>query len=358
MRDGRDVAADSAAQDGRHRSQIEMAFLSHVRRETEYAATHRTQEILMKMRDFVLLIALAAIWGASYLFIRIAVPDLGPFPLAGGRVALAGAVLFIGLRAAGHKSEIRMHWRKLLLLGGLNAAIPFSLISAAELHVTASLAAMLTATAPMWSAIFSAIWLGERIDARRATGLLLGVLGVSVLVGWSPLVLTPVVALSIAGVIVATASYALATVYSKRQLSGVPAPTLALGQQLGATVLLAVPALLRASAAQPHARSIGALTLLAVLCTAAAYLIFFQLLASIGPTRLSTVTYLIPVFGTTWGALFLGERVNGGMIAGITMVLISVLVVNDVQVMKALRTVVDRARHRAPPPLPQCASTE
>lgn len=291
----------------------------------------------MKTKDLIALFALAAVWGASYLFIRIAAPALGPFPLAGGRVALAGLVLWIGMRIAGQRPAIRENARKLLILGGLNAAIPFSLIAAAELHVTASMAAMLTATAPMWSAVFSALWLGERIRPRRAAGLLLGVVGVAVLVGWSAIEMTTTAVLSILAVLVATCSYVLATIYAKRNLAGVPAPTLALGQQLGAAALLAVPAAARVPHAHPTTSSVLALVALAVVCTALAYLLFFRLVASIGPTKVSTVTYIIPVFGTTWGALFLGEPVTHGMIAGLGLILMSVVLVNEVRLGRLLR---------------------
>src|SRR3954468_16240793 len=193
----------------------------------------------MKTRDLVLLFALAAVWGASYLFIRIAVPALGPFPLVGARVAIAAVVIWLAMRAMGQRPVVRAHWRPLLGLGAINAAIPFTLISAAELHITASLAAMLTATAPLWSAVFSAAWLGERLSGRRSMGLLLGLVGVGVLVGWSPIAPTRPVILSIAALLVATAGYGLAGVYTKRMLAGVPAMTLALGQQLGAAAWLA-----------------------------------------------------------------------------------------------------------------------
>jgi len=291
----------------------------------------------MKTKDLVALFALAAVWGASYLFIRIAAPALGPFPLAGGRVALAGLVLWLGMRAAGQRPAIRENARKLLILGGLNAAIPFSLIAAAELHVTASLAAMLTATAPMWSAVFSALWLGERIGARRGAGLVLGVCGVAVLVGWSAIEMTTTAALSIVAILVATCSYVIATIYAKRNLAGVPAPTLALGQQLGAAVLLAVPAAIRVPQAQPTTTAVLALAALVVFCTVIAYLLYFRLVASIGPTKLSTVTYIIPVFGMAWGALFLGEPVTRGMIAGLALILVSVVLVNEVRLGRLLR---------------------
>src|SRR5690554_1514671 len=127
----------------------------------------------MGARDLLTLFALAALWGASYLFIRIGVPALGPLPLAAGRTALAALVLWVGLRALGRRPVLRPHARGLLVLGATNAALPFFLIGAAELHLTASLAAILTATTPLWAVIFSVLWLGERITLRRSAGLLL-----------------------------------------------------------------------------------------------------------------------------------------------------------------------------------------
>src|SRR5687768_5698231 len=117
----------------------------------------------MRPRDLAALFGLAAVWGGSFLFIRIAAPSFGPFPLVAGRVVLGGLVLWAGLAAFGQRAELRAHWRKLLVLGALNAAIPFALIATAELRLTASLAAMLNATVPFWAALFGMIWLGERI---------------------------------------------------------------------------------------------------------------------------------------------------------------------------------------------------
>src|SRR5206468_8340182 len=130
--------------------------------------------------------ALAATWGASYLFIRVAAPELGPLPLAAARVGLAALVLWVSLGMRGHRLTLRPYAGRLLVLGALNAALPYSLLAAAELHVTASLAAMLGATQALWGALFGAIWLGERVTARAGAGLLLGVAGVGVLVGLGP----------------------------------------------------------------------------------------------------------------------------------------------------------------------------
>jgi drug/metabolite transporter (DMT)-like permease len=286
----------------------------------------------MRPKDLAILFALAAIWGASFLFIRVAAPALGPVPLVAARVVLAALVLVVGMRVVGYRPSLRAHASELLVLGALNAAIPFSLIAAAELRLAASLAAMLNATVPLWTALFGMIWLGERFSAKRGAGLLMGVFGVAVLVGWSPIVMTEEIVLSIVATLVATCSYGLSGIYAKRKLSGVPAPTLALGQQLGAAVWLVVPALWQAPDAHLTRAAALALVALAVLCTAVAYLMYFHLLAAVGPTKSSTVTYLLPLFGMVWGALFLHEPVTSGMLVGMALVLGSVLLVNDVRV--------------------------
>jgi drug/metabolite transporter (DMT)-like permease len=163
----------------------------------------------MRPRDFAGLVLLGALWGGSFLFIRVAVPALGPFLLAELRVGLAAVALFLFALAAGRVPEIRHRWRSFLVLGFLNAAVPFSLISAAEIHLTASLAAILNSTTVMFSAIVAAAWIGDVLTARKAIGIVLGIIGVSVLVGWDPLPLSGGVLLAVAAMLVASLSYAL-----------------------------------------------------------------------------------------------------------------------------------------------------
>ncbi len=285
----------------------------------------------MKLLDLLTLVVLAAVWGSSYLFIRVAVPAFGPAALVGGRVAL-GALLLGGFTVAFRRRvELRPIAGRLLMLALLNAAVPFVLISAAELHITASFAAVLNSTTPLFAAVFAVPWMNERFTPARTVGLFLGIAGVAVLVGWSPIPFTLPVALAVVAMLAASAGYAAAGIYARVRLAGVPTYTLALGQQVGAVAWLAVPTLVWAPSAVPPRDAWLALLALGVICTALAYLLYFRLLERVGPTKVTTVTYLIPGFGILWGVVFLGEPLTGGMAAGLALVLVSMVLVNEVR---------------------------
>jgi drug/metabolite transporter (DMT)-like permease len=284
----------------------------------------------MRPKELAALVTLAALWGGSYLFIRVAVPSLGPATLTGARVLLAALILWIGARALRQPLTLRPHLPRLVLLGAMNAALPYTLIGAAELHITASLAALLNATVPLFSAAIGAIWMGERLTTRRATALALGLAGVGLAVGWSPIVLTSATAWSIGAMLLASVCYAASGYYTKRHLAGVSAPTLALGQQLGALAWLVVPVAALPPAGPVPGAAVWAVVALAVLSTAVAYLLYFYLIARVGPTRTYTVAYLFPMFGMLWGALFLGEAITRGMVAGFALIVASVLLVNGI----------------------------
>lgn len=284
----------------------------------------------MRLSDVMALLLMGALWGASYLFIRVGVPDFGPVPFMAGRVALASAVLWMVLRLAGQRAPLRPYAGRMLVMGALNAALPFTLIAMAELRLNASLVAVLGATVPLFGAIVGAAWLRERISPVRAGGLLLGLVGVGVLTGWSPVTLDRTALLAIGATLLASLSYAVAGVYAKRTLAGGSPGVLALGQVLGALAWLAVPALLLLPESAPSAGSTGALAALAVFSTAFAFVLFFRTLDRIGTVRTQTVTYIIPAFGMLWGALFLGEQITGGMLAGFGLIIVSMLLVNGV----------------------------
>src|ERR687890_182305 len=285
----------------------------------------------MRPRDFAGLIMLGVLWGGSFLFIRVAVPALGPFMLVELRVGLAAAALFLYALAAGSMPKIRGRWRSFLVLGFLNAAVPFSLISTAEIHLTASLAAILNSTTVMFTAIVATVWMGDVLTARKAIGILLGIAGVTVLVGWDPLPLNGGVLLAVAAMLIASLSYALGATYAKQSFSGIPPLGMAIGQLCGAVVLLAPLAAVSVPAEAPSFVVALSILGLALLSTAVAYLIYFRLIENVGPTSTVTVTLLVPVFGLLFGILVLDEPFGSGPIAGLALILFSVVLITGVK---------------------------
>jgi len=276
----------------------------------------------MRPRELAALAALGALWGASFLFIRIAAPVLGPFPLMAGRVLLAAATLWGFAAARRIRLDFASYWRRLLLLGLCHAAVPFALVAAAEVHLSASQAAVLLAAQPLFTALLGTRF-GELMTARRWVGLGLGVAGVAVLVGWTPSGFDRTTLLADAAVLAAAFLYAAGTVYSQRRLGDVPIFTLALGQQIAAAAWLALPALVALPRARFEPAAMAAMVALAVLSTAIAYQLFFWLVARVGAARTAQVNYLIPGFGVLWGATFLGERFGASQLLGLAVVLAS-----------------------------------
>ena len=284
----------------------------------------------MRPRDLGALFLLGALWGASYMFIRIAVPALGPFVLMGLRVALAAGVLALCAAVVARIPKLRPRLLQFLIIGATNSAIPFSLIAAAEIELTASLAAILNSTTALFGAVVAAAWIGEALNARKIAGLLLGVVGVTVLVGWDPVPLNGIVLLSVAAMLAASLSYAVGGVYVKRTFVGIPPLTMAIGQQTGAVVILLPLAAITLPEKPPPLPAVLSALALALLCTAVAYLLYFHLIESAGPTKTFTVTFLIPGFGLLFGVLFLGEPVGVGTVVGLGIILSSVALVTGV----------------------------
>ena len=270
---------------------------------------------------------------------RIAAPALGPIVVAAARVGLAALALLGYALAVGLHPQWRSSWRQFLIMGGLNAAVPFTLITTAELHITAGLAAILNATTPLFTALVAALWLGERLTLSKGAGLLLGICSVGVLIGWSPLPPGPVGFASIGASLLAALFYAVAGVYAKRTFVGIVPLRLEIGQQLGATALLlplALPiGIVTAPTLRPTPGVIAAIVALAVLCTSVAYLLYFHLIASVGPTKTLSVTFIVPVFGLLWSTLFLHEPLGVNTFLGFGLILISVLLVTGLRLRPA-----------------------
>ena len=273
---------------------------------------------------------LGALWGGSFLFIRVAVEALGPFVLMELRVGLAVLALTLYALAVGRLSKLRARWREFLIIGTVNTAIPFSLIAAAEINLTASLAAIRNSTTVLFTALVAAVWMGDPLTMRKVVGVILGIVGVAVLVGWDPIELSGVVLLSVGAMLAASLSYALGAVYIKRTFKGIPPLSMSLGQLTGGALVL----LPLAAASLPGERPSAAVALsvlgLALLSTAVAYLLYFRLIENVGPTSTVTVTLLVPLFGLLFGVLLLDEPFGWGTLAGLAIILSSVTLVTGI----------------------------
>lgn len=273
----------------------------------------------MQRRDAVDLLLLGAIWGAAFLFIRVAVPDFGPVPLVEIRVIIAAAILWAAVAVRRQLGAFRGRWRGLTIIGALNTAVPFALFAYATETVPAGFAAVLNATTPLFGALLGGAFFGERLGFTRALGLGIGFFGVVVLVrGDLGLVGGPP---AIAAALVGALLYAVSAHLTRRLLPGVPSLVIAAGSLVASSVLLVIPTIWMWPAATPSPVAWMSMLALAVLATAIGYILYFRLLERVGATGAISVTYLIPLFGMVWGALFLHERITGPMLLGCGMIL-------------------------------------
>jgi drug/metabolite transporter (DMT)-like permease len=279
----------------------------------------------MNPRTATELLTLAALWGASFLFMRLGAGEFGPVMLSFLRVLIAALTLLPILVWSGHLAALRQHWKPIVMVGIINSALPFLAYSYAVLSVTGGLASVFNATSPLWGALIAWWWLGDRLTRWRVLGLVIGFAGVLGLAlsnvnqpaafkpggnGWA-----------VVACVAATFLYGLAASATKRFLTGVPPMAVATGSQLGASAFLLLPALFFIPPAMPSAGAWAGAVLLGALCTGIAYILYFRLLAAMGPKAI-TVTFLIPLFAVVWGGIFLGETVTLAMVIGCTVILV------------------------------------
>jgi drug/metabolite transporter (DMT)-like permease len=275
----------------------------------------------MRPSDAAELLLLAALWGASFLFMRVAAPELGPIPLMALRVSIAALLLFPALALRRGLGDLRGRLAPVAVVGALNSALPFCLLAYATLSVTAGLASILNATSPLWGGLVAHLWLKDRLGPSRTLGLAVGFGGVVFLV-WGRASFRPGGAgLAVVAALAATLSYGIAASYAKRFLSGVNPLAVAAGSQVAASALLLPVAAALWPAGPISVRAWWSVVLLGVFCTALAYLLYFRLIAHVGPARAIAVTFLIPPFAIAWGAAFLGEAIGGRMLAGSAVVI-------------------------------------
>lgn len=283
---------------------------------------------MFKRADLITLVLLGAIWGSSYLFIRVIVPVVGPWGMVAPRMLGAGLVLLAVARIRGVAwGEARL-WKQYLWLAFLTSFAAQFLIATAALTLNSPTLAILNTTMAMFVALISARLLKERLRPRRSLGLGLGVLGVALVVGFTPVEFTPKVVLAYAAALLATFCAAYGTVYAARDLKSRPSLELATVQSLFAGVLavpLGAPSLV---AAWPLSVRVAlCLLVLTVVCTALANLMYYRLMKRTSPTVSMSVTYLIPCFSLLWGWLFLGETIAAAQVAGFAVVLAAVALV-------------------------------
>jgi len=268
----------------------------------------------MRAQDTAELLGLAALWGASFLFMRLGAGEFGPVALSGVRVALAALALLPVLALRGQWPELRRHWRPIAVVGIVNSALPFMAFSYAALSITAGLSSIFNATAPLWGALIAWLWLHDRPGRTRALGLAIGFAGVLWLAwdkaGFKPGAVAGSSLWPVAACIAATACYGFGANYAKRRLGGVAPMAVAAGSQAAAAFALALPTLWQWPATLPGATAWLSVLSLGVLCTAAAYLLYFRLIAHVGPAKAISVTFLIPLFAVLWGWVFLAETLT------------------------------------------------
>lgn len=264
----------------------------------------------MKRADVGQLVLVAAIWGASYLFIRIAAPAFGPVAMAGARAILAAAMMMPLLLWRGLWGETRRHWKGIALVGVTNVALPFMLFNVAALAIPAGLSSILSSTTPLFAALIGAIWLGERLTVQRMAGLAIGFAGVVVLVAdkvhLDQAALWQTVAATFA-CLAATLLYGFTGNFTKRHMAHVSPLAVAAGSQVAAAALLVLPMMVCWPDKMPSTQSWSALLALCALCTTFAYALFYGLIARLGASRAMSALFMIPAFGMLWGGLFLGE---------------------------------------------------
>jgi drug/metabolite transporter (DMT)-like permease len=281
--------------------------------------------------DLLALVYLGAVWGAAFLFFRVASPEVGPVWAAEFRIALAGLVIagFIGPRRAW---ALRHHVRTLVVVGATFSAIPFTLLAYSTLTLPGSTASLLMATTPLFTALVAMAWLRVRPTPRVIAGLAIGFGAVAVLLGGDAKAIGPATLLAFGAGLLAAMSYAVAGTYVKRSAGGIPPVDLAAGQLLaGAAVLLPV-AILSGAPRVPATDGIVALVLLALVSTAVAWPVYFRMAARTNATTASTPTFLVPMFGMLWGGLVLGEPIGPELLVGFSLTILSMVLVMQVPV--------------------------
>ena len=292
----------------------------------------------MNLRDLIYLVLLGAMWGGAFLFMRIAAPEFGPVPLIELRVAIAALILVPLLRNNGGFAEIRLEWKHIFILGLLNSAIPFCLLSFAVLSLSAGFASIVNASAPLWGGLIAIVWLGNRLNMARVLGLFVGFAGVVILVWNEVSVDVQGSSYAVPAALLAAFSYGLAANYAKKRLEHVSSVAIAAGSLIGAAIFLLPGAVWLWPDNPVSLTAWASLIVMALVSTALANVLYFRLIASSGPTIAISVAYLIPIFAMIFGVVFIDEVVTPNMIVGGAVILLGTALVTNIIRIKKIST--------------------
>ncbi len=279
----------------------------------------------MPLKDLRDLFLLAALWGSSFLFMRLAVNDFGPVAFIELRIGIS-AVFLLAISALMNKLQaLKTHWKRISVCGILNVGLPFFGFAYAAQTMSAGSLAVIDALVPLFGALIARVWLRERLTGMRALGLAIGFAGVIVLVykdlsfdpngdGWA-----------VVAAISAPFFYGVAACYSSKYMQGIDPIACATGSMLATAIMLLPLAIWMWPASPVSSTAWLSVISVAILCTGIAYVIFFRLIASVGASRTITVTFLIPPFGVFWGVMLLGEQLTANIVVGAVIVLAGAL---------------------------------
>ena len=285
----------------------------------------------MGLLEFVVLLFLGALFSTSFAFLRLATPEFGPASLVAVRVTTAAAILFTYVLVTGRALPDRRDWWKWLVVGITNTALPFFLFSFSELRITSSLASVINSATPFFGEILAATWLRQSLSWQKIGGLVTGLAGVILVVGWDQELHDLADYASALAALGGAASYAVGTLLVRRLFPNVASVTLAAGQLAGAAVIMAPVGLILHPSLNPGLVAWTSVLFLAVFPTALAFLVYFWLLERSGPLAAMTVAFLLPVFGVIWGSVFLDEPLGLVQIAGLIVILGSLTMVNELR---------------------------
>lgn len=268
----------------------------------------------MRFTDLMKLLLIGAIWGSSYLFMKLALPLTGTLFTTAARILIGTVFILLIAFAKKQLPDFKTNYKAFLLVGLLNLVVPYVSITHASRFVTASTGAVLNATTPIFTLLLAAVFLKEKVTLRKTAGICLGITGVAVLVGWNVGENPSQLGKGVALCLLAALAYASANIYIRIRFKNLNALQIVTGQMLLSSLVLFPVTLPLSLSIQLTSAAIAIILCLAILSTVAGYLLYFQLVQRAGPVKASLVTFVIPVFAFSWGAVFLNESFAGNVL--------------------------------------------